>query len=828
MNKKSFAWIAGLIILGVSFYNLAFGTVAFPSQGGTGIGSTTPSNVGKFLQVSSSSPFRYVFANPNGVTTTIQTGGNGTATGPALTISTTSETNLGIKVSGSGADINYLPVWIGTLANSRIASSSYFFNSSTLVSAGTGLSGGGALTGNITLTNNGVLSWNGATGTVTFDSYAAGFQTATSTAWITPTQLYGPGFITGTSTAFITPTQLYAPAFVTATSTAFLWRVNNLSDLTSSSSARFNIGLGSTSTPTFASQTLSNFTPGSILFAGPGGALQQNNTKLYWDIASSSLYIGTTTVSSFFNAGVTQEAPLYVWSNADLNTNIGVQNSNATGVNAAAIIRTATVNSRINFQSHGPARTISRWGVMLADWNELLGTTGSGFAFGPLGANPLIIGNSSINRFEISSTTETVFNNPGNDWDTRFEGDNEANLLFLDAGTDRVGVGTSTPSAPFHVVSSAAGGQPHFMLENPATDAAANVFFQSRRTGAGNLGIFRFKGMNSSATTTEFATIQGFMDSSSTPAGGLAFATRNGGSAATEVMRLTPSGFLGIGTTTPISTFHAVGTSTFGGGQNTGVDLATTYFPERGNWVMGNNSPTMPALGTFLHIFGTTTADRFISMGQDPASACAFNFGYSGFSLGAGSGFFNARPCPSATAPNPSIRFGTNNITAMTIDSSQRVGIGTTTPSRLLHVSGAAANIGIASTDSTGATLIFDNLSGSATSTWDIRTRTADGRIGFRFNSDNTKEFFSIASSSNVGIGTTTPASTLQVGTPRDATNHYMQMDASSSTIPASGDCDNNLETGRYFLYASSTAGGSRLYVCTGATNGWDYSTLTN
>jgi len=42
-------------------------------------------------------------------------------------------------------------------------------------------------------------------------------------------------------------------------------------------------------------------------------------------------------------------------------------------------------------------------------------------------------------------TTEVVFNDGGNDIDFRIEGDTNANLFFVDAGNDRVGIGTSGP-----------------------------------------------------------------------------------------------------------------------------------------------------------------------------------------------------------------------------------------------------------------------------------------------------------------------------------------------------------------------------------------------
>jgi len=44
-----------------------------------------------------------------------------------------------------------------------------------------------------------------------------------------------------------------------------------------------------------------------------------------------------------------------------------------------------------------------------------------------------------------------VINEPGADADTRIEGDTDANLFFADASTDRIGIGTSSPTYKFHV-----------------------------------------------------------------------------------------------------------------------------------------------------------------------------------------------------------------------------------------------------------------------------------------------------------------------------------------------------------------------------------------
>jgi len=57
---------------------------------------------------------------------------------------------------------------------------------------------------------------------------------------------------------------------------------------------------------------------------------------------------------------------------------------------------------------------------------------------------------SRISRMEHSST-ETVFNQDSADVDFRVESNGNANMLFVDAGNDAVGINTSSPSAPLQV-----------------------------------------------------------------------------------------------------------------------------------------------------------------------------------------------------------------------------------------------------------------------------------------------------------------------------------------------------------------------------------------
>ena len=51
----------------------------------------------------------------------------------------------------------------------------------------------------------------------------------------------------------------------------------------------------------------------------------------------------------------------------------------------------------------------------------------------------------------LETTGAVIFNDAGADVDFRVEGDTEANLLFIDAGNDRVGIGTASPNALLEV-----------------------------------------------------------------------------------------------------------------------------------------------------------------------------------------------------------------------------------------------------------------------------------------------------------------------------------------------------------------------------------------
>lgn len=59
--------------------------------------------------------------------------------------------------------------------------------------------------------------------------------------------------------------------------------------------------------------------------------------------------------------------------------------------------------------------------------------------------------NTAVERLRITAATGVVVNDTGIDFDFRVEGDTDQNLVFVDASTDRVGIGTEIPAAKLEV-----------------------------------------------------------------------------------------------------------------------------------------------------------------------------------------------------------------------------------------------------------------------------------------------------------------------------------------------------------------------------------------
>jgi hypothetical protein len=101
--------------------------------------------------------------------------------------------------------------------------------------------------------------------------------------------------------------------------------------------------------------------------------------------------------------------------------------------------------------------------------------------------------NGSTTEIMRSIGSETVFNDGSIDLDFRVEGNGDANLLFVDAGNDRIGVGTDSPAKLLSLKKDGGGGAIGIDIHNQGTDAADDALITFETQGHRNysMGIDR-------------------------------------------------------------------------------------------------------------------------------------------------------------------------------------------------------------------------------------------------------------------------------------------------------------------------------------------------
>ena len=219
----------------------------------------------------------------------------------------------------------------------------------------------------------------------------------------------------------------------------------------------------------------------------------------------------------------------------------------------------------------GTVNGISLSGTVTSSGNLTLGGTLSGvdLASQVTGTLPVAnggTGSATLNFVDLSSaqtvggaktfSTAIVVNEDGNNVNTRFEGDTDANLLFLDASTNRVGIGTNSPSQILHTVSTTDGFGPFFT--NSSGRASININSLNNSSPA----YVNFN--NSEMFLDANASTKVFRIATSTTNGYIAFETNQ----QIERMRITSGGEVYIAGTTDQGAYNLQvnGTGVWGAG----------------------------------------------------------------------------------------------------------------------------------------------------------------------------------------------------------------------------------------------------------------------
>jgi hypothetical protein len=260
-----------------------------------------------------------------------------------------------------------------------------------------------------------------------------------------------------------------------------------------------------------------------------------------------------------------------------------------------------------------------------------------------------------------------------------------------------------------------------------------------------------------------------------------------------ERMRLDSSGRLGLGTSSPSNTLHVVGTGRFNvSGSNNAVIASDGgdpffYTEQAAGLKFGTNSAVRMTINSSGSVgVGTQTPSHAFQLGNGAATGDYFarifsNAGdvYIGqsantlFGQATNTAAFAVQaanyPFGIGTTTAYPLIFGTNNQERARLDSSGRLGLGTSSPNLDLHVVGSSGSGAIQIGNSADSQYHYINFGGwsSSHNAWQVG-RTPSGGIGpangfYIYDLKNSATRLVIDSSGRVGIGSSAPNQLLQI-----------------------------------------------------------------
>lgn len=177
--------------------------------------------------------------------------------------------------------------------------------------------------------------------------------------------------------------------------------------------------------------------------------------------------------------------------------------------------------------------------------DKRLYTKDSGGNVVEVGINP-----TSITTGTLNTSGAVVFNDAGADVDFRVEGDTDANLLFVDASTDRIGVGTNAPQRRLEI----------FGDRNAIIRLSNERVTESPDQILGSIEFFSNDSSGTGANVRSTITAKSFGGGN---ASYLTFSTADGTTDNVERLRIDSSGNVGIGTSTPTERLSIASADTY-------------------------------------------------------------------------------------------------------------------------------------------------------------------------------------------------------------------------------------------------------------------------
>ena len=317
------------------------------------------------------------------------------------------------------------------------------------------------------------------------------------------------------------------------------------------------------------------------------------------------------------------------------------------------------------------------------------------------------------NQVDIGNAI-TVFNEGGGDNDLRIESSGNANMFYVDAGNNRVGIGTASPSSSLEIsksVSAGSAAKDTAFLTLSATDAGVNM---SGGEGASIL----FKIPDDETNPSIGASIAGIKENSddSLSQTALSFNVSQNDETLDEAMRIASDGKVGIGTTSPSEVLQVNHSASDG---DSGILIV--------------NESTSIANDTFLGGIGFDSADGNIPSTVGEASA--------------------AIVARSAEAHGTGDKGGNLLFLTSAIDDDDDTG----SHERMRITSGGHMYLGGTASGGTPALYFFNNDSARAFIQASGTSMKLDSDSGFEFHANNGASRIDIDSSGRLGIGHTSP-----------------------------------------------------------------------